>query len=805
MLQEQSVKGSSEAPWRCNLGRESVDWLSGPRPEWWFSGGLAFDRAAAGLGPDGALASLPQLRLDTCTRETVRAYFENTWWLTELLFSALASEEAFYQPPYHGLRHPMIFYFCHPAVLYVNKLRVVGFLDGPVNATFENLFETGVDEMSWDDMSKNEQLWPTLSEAIAYRKQVYALVQAAIAQAPELDVTPRPFRREGVLWALAMGFEHERIHLETSSVLIRELPLAHIQRPVGWVANHPSSLTDSAELPEAGCDYPVPGALAVAPGEVVIGKPSEYPSFGWDNTRGDRVTQVRAFEADRYLVSNGAYHAFVRAGGYREQSYWSEAGWAWRTFRNAKWPCFWVPDGPAGLLRFRLRTCFETTAMPWSWPVEVNWYEAQAYANWCAAETGQAWRLLTEAEHHRLRDDRHTGRAGMAAEDPVLTLDGRAMAHQGLNLNLAYATPMPVDAGVPSQKGFYDVFGNVWQWMGDHFHPLPGFKQDVLYEDFSQPCFDGRHQMILGGSFISTGEEASIWARYHFRPHFLQHAGFRLGRLASGEAGSDAVLLHGIGAGSGVYESDQTLNEYMVLHYGLPEDVMPYAFGPKDAVNFPVRCAQLVNDVARELAIPMHRALDVGCAVGGAVFELATAFDEVVGVDLSQAFIEAAEILRRNGRMPYWLKQEGEIGEAREAMIQPASLRERVAFRVDDACNLSADLEGFDAVLMANLLCRLPEPQAAIARLTGHRALVRPGGLLVLISPYTWLDAFTPRQAWLGARYQDGVALRSQDAIKTALSPAFTLVREADVPLVIREHHRKFQYIVSHAMVWQRR
>jgi len=33
---------------------------------------------------------------------------------------------------------------------------------------------------------------------------------------------------------------------------------------------------------------------------------------------------------------------------------------------------------------------------------------------------------------------------------------------------------------------------------------------------------------ILGGSFVSTGQLASKYARYQFRPHFFQHAGFRL-------------------------------------------------------------------------------------------------------------------------------------------------------------------------------------------------------------------------------------------------------------------------------------
>ena len=106
---------------------------------------------------------------------------------------------------------------------------------------------------------------------------------------------------------------------------------------------------------------------------VVLGKPNDWPAYGWDNEYGRREVAVQPFRAARRLVSNGEYYEFVMAGGYREQKYWSDTGWSWRTFRNLKWPTFWVPDGPAGLHRYKLRTLFETIEMPWNWPAEVEW------------------------------------------------------------------------------------------------------------------------------------------------------------------------------------------------------------------------------------------------------------------------------------------------------------------------------------------------------------------------------------------------------------------------------------------------
>src|SRR5690606_31667381 len=133
----------------------------------------------------------------------------------------------------------------------INKLQVAGLLDAPLNPHFETLFETGVDEMAWDDLHEGEaSIWPPLDEVIAYRRQVYAVVCDLIMQHPLLE---GPITMDSPGWALVMCFEHERIHLETSSVLIRELPLRHLVQPAQW----PSSLRYSH--PETGLAAPQPG------------------------------------------------------------------------------------------------------------------------------------------------------------------------------------------------------------------------------------------------------------------------------------------------------------------------------------------------------------------------------------------------------------------------------------------------------------------------------------------------------------------------------------------------------------------
>lgn len=63
----------------------------------------------------------------------------------------------------------------------------------------------------------------------------------------------------------------------------------------------------------------------------------------------------------------------------------------------------------------------------------------------------------------------------------------------------------------------------------------------AITQDFSTPCFDGEHHVIMGGSFASSGNLASVFARYHFRPHFHQHAGFRLAAPVQREQGEHVM------------------------------------------------------------------------------------------------------------------------------------------------------------------------------------------------------------------------------------------------------------------------
>ena len=230
---------------------------------------------------------------------------------------------------------------------------------------------------------------------------------------------------------------------------------------------------------------------------------------------------------------------------------------------------------------------------------------------------------------------------------------------------------------------------------------------------------------------------------------------------------------------------------------------------PDGMLRFPQRCAQLTAHWAERVGAPTRSALDIGCAVGGASFGLACNYDEVVGVDLSASFVDAAKRMQAEGSLPYWLRDQGELGESRVASLLESfggAPSGALTFRRADACALPPELVGFDAVLLANLLCRVPSPKAVLGRLGGPRGLVAPGGLAVIVSPYTWMEEHTPREVWLGGyKDADGTPVYSSETLQRELAADFTLVHDEQMPLLIREHARKYQLIISHAMVFQRR
>jgi 5-histidylcysteine sulfoxide synthase/putative 4-mercaptohistidine N1-methyltranferase len=682
-------------------------------------------------------------------RNEILSYFHKTYDIDEKLYETLKRDETFYLRA-DRLRHPLIFYLGHTAVFYINKLVLARLIEKRINPRFESIFAIGVDEMSWDDLDETHYDWPTVQEVREYRDQVRQTIDELIKTMP-LEM---PINWDSPWWVIMMGIEHERIHLETSSVLIRQLPIDEVVDHPFW------------QISEEWGEAPENELLDVAGGEVIMGKKKDHALYGWDNEYGKVQEEIAPFKASKYLVSNREFLDFVNHGGYENENYWTEEGWKWRNFKKAQYPLFWIKDGDG----YKFRTMLRIIEMPWNWPVEVNYLEAKAFTNWKTAETGNTFRLPTEEEWSHFRNLHKVPDQPYWEKAPG-------------NINLEYAA-----SSVPVNKfrfnGFYDVIGNVWQWTETPITGFPGFDIHPYYDDFSIPTFDTKHNLIKGGSWISTGNEATLDARYAFRRHFFQHAGFRYIQTETPVKVREAV-----------YETDALVSQYCESHYG--KDYF-------DVPNFPKQSAEIC--IRHMQGRPMRRALDLGCATGRSTFELAKKFDFVTGLDFSARFIKIADDLIKKGIVRYILPEEGDLVSYHEVSIDDFGFRDlvnKVEFFQADAVNLKPQFTNYDLIFAGNLIDRLYDPGKFLDMI--HERL-NPGGLLVIASPYTWLAEYTKREKWLGGYKENGEPVTTLDGLHRHLDKHFKRIAEPEkVPFVIRETQHKHQHTLSEFTVWERK
>jgi len=252
-----------------------------------------------------------------------------------------------------------------------------------------------------------------------------------------------------------------------------------------------------------------------------------------------------------------------------------------------------------------------------------------------------------------------------------------------------------------------------------------------------------------------------------------------------------------------LYESPKLLGEYLLLHYGGAAELSQEAL-PVDRMvmetPFPVRCVRELLDVSL-LSPEAHviSAFEAGCSVGASAFELARTCHLIEASDYSDSFITAAQRLKETGRHNGERLLEGTITAPFDAIVPPEIDRSRVSFAVQDATHLPQSMGPYDVVLAANLICRLPNPESFLFRLGG---LVKPGGQLLLTTPFTWLEEYTPRDHWIGGIDPDR---RSEEELSKRLSKEFRLHRRVDLPFLIREHERKYQLGIALGTSWIRR
>jgi len=680
-------------------------------------------------------------------REEIKKYFHNTYNLFEKVFEVLKNDDVFYEKS-EITRHPMIFYFGHTATFFINKLINMKIISQRINPQYESIFAVGVDEMAWDDMENIKSNWPAVSDVRAYRESVRTQVDELIMSLP----LTLPITKDSPMWIILMGIEHERIHIETSLVLHRQMPIELVQDVTEFTICQTSAVHPKNEMYE------------ISASEIKLGIDEMHNLYSWDNEFGVYEESVPSFKTSKYLVSNGEFMKFVNAGAYTNKEYWDAEGQEFLRITKALHPVFWVKESEV----YKYRTLTSIINMPLNWPVDVNALEAQAYCKYKSELDGVTYKLPSEAEYAAMYNHANL-------EDIPNFHESRA------NLDFYhYSSSCPVNEF--DFNGIYDVVGNVWQWSRTPIRGFDGFKVHDAYDDFSVPTFDEKHALILGSSWASSGNLITKHSRYAFRKHFYQNAGFRY--VLSTQKETREV---------DIYESDALVSQYCEFQYGESH------FGVE---NFAISTAKIAASFSKNRT----KALDLGCATGRTTYELAKSFDEVEGIDFSVRFVQVGAKLKDDGFVAFSVKQEGEISQNKKITIEELgyeNLKEKVSFWQGDACNLKPNFNSYDLIMATNLIDRLYNPMLFLDSV--HERLNRDG-ILIITSPYTWQESSTKKEFWLGGYNDaDGKNVKTLDTLKKVLSDKFELFHTQDLDFVIKETARKYQHTISEVSVWKKK
>ena len=161
--------------------------------------------------------------------------------------------------------------------------------------------------------------------------------------------------------------------------------------------------------------------------------------------------------------------------------------------------------------------------------INVSWRDARGYCEWLSAETGEAYRLPSEAEwEYACRAETKT-RYWWGDEWDA----NRANGYEG-----GPEKTTEVGAYSANPWGFHDSHGNVWEWCGDQW-------QDDYVEPRSQAAFQSSSgetsRVVRGGSWSNSAGYCRAACRSRFAPDGrYDYLGFRpaRGQVSGAPAGS---------------------------------------------------------------------------------------------------------------------------------------------------------------------------------------------------------------------------------------------------------------------------
>ena len=319
--------------------------------------------------------------------------------------------------------------------------------------------------------------------------------------------------------------------------------------------------------------YLKPPLLPIKGGVYTIGSDEGL----YDDEAPVHAVQIKGFSLAQFPLTNAEWRCFQQAGGYEDEQWWKCAeAKRWRlgegtaegpkqrqreirlqlrdnpaqiqqlfdqgritsqqvdylefvrTAADAEFDAQleqWYPPGRQSQPRYWDDPAYNAPTQP---VVGICWHEAQAYCAWLTAQTGQTYRLPTEAEWEAAARGLPGRRWLLARGKPRVYAWGDTFEPFRCNTfesHLRGTSPVGVFHAGDSPDGIVDLSGNVWEWTGSLYQAYPYDGRDGRENAESA---DGR-RVLRGGSWLSLQVRARCASRDFYHPDLRNvNFGFRL-------------------------------------------------------------------------------------------------------------------------------------------------------------------------------------------------------------------------------------------------------------------------------------
>ncbi len=163
--------------------------------------------------------------------------------------------------------------------------------------------------------------------------------------------------------------------------------------------------------------------------------------------------------------------------------------------------------------------------------VNITWFDAMDYIEWLTVQTGQTYRLLTEAEWE------YACRAGTTTPfwwgHSITSNQANYDGHYGYGNSNTVGEyrdkTLPVETFDPNPWGLYQMHGNVWEWTGSLYdNKYHGGECQLARRDDQHNIF----RVLRGGGFRAKPQWLRSAQRYRYRADlFNKSRGVRIARV----------------------------------------------------------------------------------------------------------------------------------------------------------------------------------------------------------------------------------------------------------------------------------